>query len=163
MPAVKASLEYLQKLSLYENEKPYWCFLPPHEGFDPNVQRVDNLEFEERSGITIDDMRDSDREFRINDCGFEVLSHQSKFAKFESPNDVEEYRLETERLLQDKLGAALVKCYDSRLRRNVPFIRTQLDLNDPLLTEGPARGVHNGNIPKTSGVFRQYYPKTHFR
>lgn len=144
MPLVKASLEYLQKLSLYEDEKPYWCFLPPHDGFDPNVQRVDNLEFEDRSDIIITDMRDCDQDFRINDCGFEVLSHQSKFDKFESPGDVEAYREETEKLLQEKLDAVMVKCYQSLLRRNVPFVRTQFDLNDSLLTEGPARGVHNG-------------------
>lgn len=144
MPPVQASLEYLQKLALYEKEKPYWCFLPPHDGFDPNVQRVDNLEFEDHSGIIITDMRDCDQDFRIDDCGFAVLSHQSRFVKFESPGEVEAYRKETEELLQNKLDAVLVKCYDSRLRRNVPFVRTELDLNDPLLTEGPARGVHNG-------------------
>jgi len=36
-----------------------------------------------------------------------------------------------------------VKCYELRLRKNVLFQRAQLDLNDPLLVEGPARGVHN--------------------
>jgi hypothetical protein len=53
MPAIETSLEYLQRLPLYETEKPYWCFLPPHEGFDPDAQRVDNLEFEHYSDITI--------------------------------------------------------------------------------------------------------------
>ena len=50
MPSVQTSIEYLQKLALYEEEKPYWCFLPPSEDFDPDVQRVDNLEFIRREG-----------------------------------------------------------------------------------------------------------------
>jgi len=144
MPAVEASLEYLQRLPLYKTEKPYWCFLPPHEGFDPDAQRVDNLEFEHYSDITIQDIRELETPAQIGECGFQVLSHQSEFSYFGKPDDVEQYRIETENLLKQEMGAVHVKCYDSRLRKNVPFFRTVLDLNDPLLTEGPARGVHNG-------------------
>jgi hypothetical protein len=144
MPAVQATLEYLQKLPLYKFEKAYWCFLPPKEGFNPDVERVDNLEFEDHPDITIYNIRDLPFKPRIGDCGFEVLCHESKFSKFERGDDVTRYRLETEHLLRETLGAVVVKCYDSRLRKNVLFQRTQLDLNDLLLTEGPARGVHNG-------------------
>jgi hypothetical protein len=149
MPAVQATLEYLQKLPLYKSEKPYWCFLTPKEGFNPDLQRVDNLEFEDHPNITIYNIRDLPSKPKIGDCGFEVLSHKSKFSKFERGGDVTQYRLETEQLLRKTLGAVLVKCYDSRLRKNVLFQRTQLDLNDLLLTEGPARGVHNGNCLHT--------------
>jgi len=144
MPAVKASIEYLQNLDLYKTEKPYWCFLPPHEGFDPDKQRVDNLEWEDHSNITIDDIRESQSQFKIDDCGFEVLNHNSTFSKFEKPEDVKSYMRETEELLKQSMQAEHVHCYDSRLRKNVPFQRDRLDLNDPLLTEGPARGAHNG-------------------
>ena len=144
MPAVQTSLEYLQKLPLYDEEKPYWCFLPPHERFDPDVQRVDNLEFQDYAGITIHDIRNAISDFKIDDCGFEVLSHQSRFTQFLHADDVKHYLEETEDLLTDKLNAVYVKCYDSRLRKNVVFQRKEFDLNDPLLTEGPARGVHNG-------------------
>lgn len=144
MPDVQATIEYLQRLPLYEDEKPYWCFLPPSEGFDPDEQRVDNLEWEDHSDINIRDIRDSKSQYQINDCGFEVLEHTSQFSKFEQASDVEAYRLETEKLLKEKMNAVYVKCYDSRLRKNVMFQRKQLDLNDPLLSEGPARGAHNG-------------------
>lgn len=144
MPAVQANIEYLQRLELYQHEKPYWCFLPPHDGFDPDAQRVDNLEWEDHSNITIDDIRESPSRFKIDGCGFEVLDHESAFSKFESASNVKEYMRETEDLLKESMKAVYVHCYDSRLRKNVPFQRDQLDLNDPLLTEGPARGAHNG-------------------
>ena len=146
MPDVQASLEYLQKLALYEDEKPYWCFLPPHEGFDPDEQRVDNLEFEDHSNITIHDIRESETKKRIDDCGFQVFDHVSRFSRFDSPSDVLGYKSETEDLLRKELNAVFVKCYDHRLRKNVTFERNVLDLNDPLLMEGPARGVHNGRL-----------------
>lgn len=147
MPQVHATLEYLQQLALYETEKPYWCFLAPREGFDPDVQRVDNLEFEDHENITIKDIRETGKRFDLNDCGFQVISHQSRFSGFEQAADVQGYRSETERLLEDKLGAVYAKCYDTVLRKNVAFQRNQLDLADPLHTEGPARGVHNGPNP----------------
>jgi hypothetical protein len=155
MPSVQASIEYLQKLALYEEEKPYWCFLPPSEDFDPDAQRVDNLEFKDYPNIQIKDIRELNAAPKIGDCGFEVLSHQSKFSKFDQPDHVFQYVSETEQLLKDKIGAVYVRCYDSRLRKNVAFQRTQLDLNDPLLTEGPARGAHNGKAAQ-QGRFQTY-------
>ncbi|PVH79049.1 hypothetical protein DL98DRAFT_589825 [Cadophora sp. DSE1049] len=157
MPQVHATLEYLQKLPLYDEEKPYWCFLAPREGFDPDVERVDNLEFEERDNITIEDIRESSKSFSIDDCAFQVLTHTSRFSRFEAADDVEQYRAETEQLLKDTLGAVYAKCYDSVLRKNVAFQRNELDLADPLHTEGPARGVHN-DITYESGpaVINQY-------
>jgi len=150
MPSVKASLEYLQRLPLYEKEKPYWCFLPPHEGFDPDMERVDNLEFEEHSDITIQDIRELENKPHIQDSGYQVFEHTSKFSHFERPEDVEQYKAETEDFLKDALGAVYAKCYDQVLRKNVVFQRSQLDLGDPLHTEGPARGVHN-DITYNSG------------
>jgi hypothetical protein len=146
MPTVQASLEYLQKLPLYEKEKPYWCFLPPDESFDPDTQRVDNLEFEHHPGITIRDIRELNPKAKIGEYGFEVLSHTSRFSRFDKKDDVEQYKMETEELLREKMDAVYVTCYDSRLRKNIPFVRNELDLNDLLLTEGPARGAHNGKL-----------------
>src|ERR1700709_802320 len=121
MPSVQASIEYLQKLPLYEDEKPYWCFLPPHEGFDPDAQRVDNLEWEDHSNITVQDIRESANGFKIDECGFQVFDHESEFMKFEKASDVADYKSETEKLLKEKMRAVYVKCYDSRLRKNIPF------------------------------------------
>ncbi|KAE9379413.1 hypothetical protein N431DRAFT_397764 [Stipitochalara longipes BDJ] len=160
MPTVQANIEYLQKLPLYDEEKPYWCFLPPSEGFDPDAQRVDNLEFEDYPEIQIEDIREFKEAPKIGISGFEVLSHQSKFSRFDQADDVFQYVSETEELLRERMDAVYVKCYDSRLRKNVMFQRTQLDLNDPLLTEGPARGAHN-DITYSSGpiVINRYLPE----
>jgi hypothetical protein len=135
---------YLQDLPLYEKEKPYWCLLPPHEGFDPDEQRVDNLEFETRDNIKITDIRPFKDAVKLEDRGFTVLSHPTQISEFTAIKDVDAYKSETEKILQHALGGVFVKCYDLILRKNVIFRRSQMDLNDQLHTEGPARGAHNG-------------------
>jgi hypothetical protein len=74
-----------------------------------------------------------------------VLSHTSALTKIASLEDVDRYKVETRQLLQTRFGpTSLVKCYDSKLRKNIPFPRREVDMNDPLHVEGPARGVHVG-------------------
>ena len=147
MPAVQATIEYLEDLPLYETEKPYWCLLPPHEDFDPNKHRVDNLEFELRPNITISDIRDAKEDLTLETSGFQVLSHHSECSALpQTVEDVSAYKTETEIMLKENLNAAFVKCYELRARKNVIFQREQFDINDPLLVEGPARGAHNGII-----------------
>lgn len=129
--------------------KPYWCSLPPSEGFDPDKQRLDNLEFESRD-IHITDIRSLAEKPSIDINGFEVLNHATKIKNFEDPEDVQSYKAETEQLLKKSLGGVHVKCYDLALRKNTIFNRTEFDLNDPLHTEGPVRGAHNGAQPLPS-------------
>jgi hypothetical protein len=136
----------LQDLPLYETEKPYWCLQPPYEGFNPDEERLDNLEFETRENIEITDIRPFKSSIKLEQHGFEVLSHASGIHEFISVMDVQEYKSETERMLRDVLDASFVKCYDFILRKNVPFQRSQFDINDLLHTEGPARGAHNGKL-----------------
>ncbi|KAH6690775.1 hypothetical protein BKA61DRAFT_715511 [Leptodontidium sp. MPI-SDFR-AT-0119] len=150
MPQVNATLEYLQNLPLYGEEKPYWCFFAPREGLNLNVQRLDNLEFEARENIPINDLRHTSKKADINECGFQVVSHLSKFSSFNNTEKIEDYRVETEQLLKNTLGALYVKCYDSVLRKNVVFERDTIDLGDTLHIEGPARGVHS-DITYVSG------------
>ncbi|PVH73595.1 hypothetical protein DL98DRAFT_431000 [Cadophora sp. DSE1049] len=135
MPSVYASLEYLQKLGLYDHEKPYWLYLAPRQDFDPNTEPINNLEFESHEGILIQDLRELHAKADINECGFQVISHQSKVLQFSCIADIQDYRSETEQLLREALGAVHVKCYDTVLRKNVTFERNQLDLADPLRTE----------------------------
>jgi hypothetical protein len=143
MPDVKADLEYLADIPLYATEKPYLCLLSPSDGFDPETDRADNLEYEIHHGITITDMRDR-ADITIASHGFQILNHTSEFPDLESVRDVDSYKRETEQLLQESLGAAYVCCYDLRKRRNQVFDRTQFDVYDPLMEEGPAKGAHNG-------------------
>jgi hypothetical protein len=104
---------------------------------------VDNLEFEGYD-IAINDIRDVEGDVSLESYGFQILSHDTKVSNFNTPDAVETYKRETERLLIEALGATHVKCYDLRLRKNIVFQRTEFDLNNPLHTEGPARGAHNG-------------------
>ncbi|KAI9785983.1 MAG: hypothetical protein M1839_008249 [Geoglossum umbratile] len=161
MPDVYANIDYLEDLELYKTEKPYWCFLPPHDGFDPDRQRVDNLEFEVRHDIKITDIRSIGKgKIGLESHGFEVLSHTTGVSELTSIDAVEVYKAETEQLLKERLGAVFVKCYDLKLRKNIPFYRSQFDINDPLHMEGPARGAHVGMncslIPGPSVLYSGY-------
>lgn len=144
MPDVKSDIEYLQNLPLYKTEKPYYLLKSPDPNFDPDAQRLDNLEYEMHSDIVIRDIRGSCNEFTLEQNGFEVLSQQSTTLNFQSADDVEAHKRETEDLLRKQLGAVYVHCYELRERKNMRFTRKQFDLHDPLLVEGPARGAHNG-------------------
>ncbi|KAH7416712.1 hypothetical protein BKA64DRAFT_273918 [Cadophora sp. MPI-SDFR-AT-0126] len=149
MPDIQTSLEYLKDLPLYGLEKPYYCLQPADDGLDPDEGGCHNLEFEIHTNIPIKDIRGYEDEYRLEDCGFEVLSYTSEVPNLESVDEIEspeviaQYRADTERLLRAKLGACFVRCYDSILRKNVVFNRTRFDIRDPLHTEGPAQGAHN--------------------
>ena len=142
MPAVHTDLEYLQ--DVYQVDKPYWRFKPPEDGFDPEKKRLSNLEFEWHKNVEVHDIRDTKSEFRMDECGFEVLHHPSEFLGFTTPDQVFAYRKETEEFLTKSFDAVFVKCYNHGLRKNVIFERTWYDMMDPLVQEGPAQGVHIG-------------------
>jgi hypothetical protein len=143
MPEISASIEYLQKLDLYQKEKPYYCLLAPHNGFDPDAQRLNNLEFEQRPDITVTDIRNLNHSWTEN--GFQVLQHRSEALPLDSSEQSAKYVAETEELLRQETGAIFVKCYEIRQRHNVRIDREQMDYNNLLLVEGPAKGAHNGN------------------
>jgi hypothetical protein len=147
MPDITADLEFLADLPLYQHEKPYLALLPPSLGKDPDQERLDNMEFETHSAIPITDIRGRAR-FTIEECGFEVLPHSSQHLSFENVDDVDAYKKETELLLCQRFQAVHVECYHLRLRKNDPIQRKEFDVNDPLLVEGPAKGVHNGDYTK---------------
>lgn len=143
MPANVAEIEFLADLPLYETEKPYLCLLSPDQKIDPDQVRLDNLEFEKHSNIHVEDMREHP-ELRINDCGFEFVQHKTAISEFTSPSDVDAHKRETEEMLRARFAAVKVLTYELRLRKNQEFRRKQFDLNEKLLTEGPAKGAHNG-------------------
>jgi hypothetical protein len=143
MPEITADLEFLADLPLYHQEKPYLALLPPSLDRNLDEERLDNLEFEVHQGIPVTDVRGRTG-FTIEECGFEVLHHASQYLVFDGVENVESYKRETEALLGKRFGAVHVTCYHLRLRKNDPIRRKEFDINDPLLIEGPAKGVHNG-------------------
>jgi len=96
----------------------------------------------------------------IDEYGFEILSHTTEFSEFTSEASVESYKKETESVLRDTFGACYVKTYDFILRKNIPFYRKTFDLRDPLHTEGPARGAHNGRSTREHSSWIRYYTNT---
>jgi hypothetical protein len=148
MPDVQSSIDYLAKLKLYETEKPYYCMLAPHDGFDPDAQRLDNLEFETHSDITFHDMRPLLSTIKMEDYGFQVVHHSSSHLALDSREDCKAYQAETEELLGKEFRAEFVKCYELRKRENVPIERDVIDYSDPLMVEGPAKGAHNGEYDR---------------
>lgn len=143
MAPVRSGIEFLAQLPLYEEEKPYLYLPGKDEGLDPNVMRLDNLEYELHPDILIKDMRQHP-ELNLDECGFEFYEHRSRFQDFLSPEDIDGYRDETEQLLRKRFSAVRVLTYEVRLRKNQDFRRTEFDVYDKMLVEGRAKGAHNG-------------------
>lgn len=143
MAVVHTTLEYLQDLALYRTEKPYWYFRAPRPDFDPDQERSDNLEFK-HFPVGVRNLRECSTLPTLENTGFEVVQHESRHTRFDTLRNVADYRKETEECLQAHLNAEFVRCYDSCLRKNVVFERSQFDMSDPLLKQGPAQGVHIG-------------------
>ncbi|KAJ9617238.1 hypothetical protein H2200_000959 [Cladophialophora chaetospira] len=159
MPDVHSALDFLAKLPLYETEKPYLYLPSSDEGLDPNVTKLDNLKFENHSGILIRDMR-LHPELRFDECGFDFHNLPSHYKRFDSAGDIEGYRVETEKLLKERFHAEKVMVYEIRLRRNEIFARTEFDVYDPLLVEGPAKGAHNDvTLHSAAGIVERYLPQ----
>ena len=115
MPDIQANLEFLADIPLYETEKPYLALVPPRPGFDPNTERMDNLEWETHSGIAITDIRGQSDTLTIDKCGFQVMQHSTRVTEFDRAEELRAYREETEALLRDTLQASYVLCYDLKV------------------------------------------------
>ena len=143
MSDVRSNLEFLARLPLYDKEKPYVYLPGKDEDLDPSVTKLDNLHFELHP-VLIRDMRRRP-ELSLDECGFEFREYPSHYKRFDKVADIEGYRAETELFLAKRFNAEKVVVYDARLRKNDTFKdRTEFDVYDPLLLEGPAKGAHNG-------------------
>ncbi|RMD44486.1 hypothetical protein DV735_g656, partial [Chaetothyriales sp. CBS 134920] len=142
MNPISTSLEFLTKLPLYEEDKPY-ILIPSagnEKGWKPDDPRLQNLSFSQ-SPVLVHDMRRLSS-YSLSSTGFQSFEHEFKPFKLEK-ECVLEYRRQTEDVLKQILNAEDVICYDFRHRKNEPLERMQIDVNDPLLTEGPPTGVHD--------------------
>lgn len=115
MPDVQASLEFLADLPLYEHEKPFLALITPHDGFNPDRERMDNLEWENHRDIIIRDIRGQNEPLTVNACGFQVSQHSTRISKFDDPDALRAYRDETERLLSSVFPESQVVCYDLKV------------------------------------------------
>lgn len=143
MPDICAEIDFLAKLELYAKERPYIMLLGVDDEIDEEVP-ITNLQFETKSNIHIQDMREHP-ELSFSLCGFEFLRHhQSAVTMFDTEGDIMLYKAETESLLLSHFDAVKVLTYEVKLRKNIQFERTEYDANDELVIEGPATGAHNG-------------------
>ena len=114
MPAVRASLEFLADIPLYEYEKPYLVLLPAHDGSLADT-RMDNLEWETHGNMLLRDIREHWNSLTIERCGFQAIVHQSAFLHFDSISNLDAYRKETESLLRKRFRSSHVVCYDLKV------------------------------------------------
>ena len=145
MPGITAALQYLAPLPLYKTEKPYLALLSNGKEFYEKGVRLDNVEFQDYEGITVHDMR-GNKDLTVEKCGFQMLNHKTSHnLQFQTMDDREAYKVETEELLRNLLDAVYVNTYDVNPRKNVSTAhRARVDVLDPLYVEGPALGAHNG-------------------
>ena len=114
MPSVRASIDFLADVSLYQYEKPYLVLLSAHESQNVDM-RMDNLEWESHEDILLTDIREHWNAMTIERCGFQAINHQSASLKFDTIPYLHAYRTETETLLCKKLRSSYVKCYDLKV------------------------------------------------
>lgn len=107
--SVNASIYFLKKDPLHEEEKPY-AFR-----YELNTEDVpqSNMEMEKIEDIPITDIRGIENEFTLDVCGFAVLKLEceSQYEDFHDPLGVEGYFRELENLLKKNLGASKVEVF----------------------------------------------------
>ncbi|KAK1750425.1 Aspirochlorine biosynthesis protein N [Echria macrotheca] len=147
---VVADLNYLQKLELYQREKPFQLFIP----VDPNSPdpRQNNVEFENRPH-TIRDMRPAINDFGLDTHGFEIRPFHTSLDpdSFQKSDVVEsQYFAEVEQLLRDTLdgGFDRIFFFDWRLRNSKVAEPETLDMNDLTNWMLPACRVHVDQSPR---------------
>ncbi|KAF5512393.1 Aspirochlorine biosynthesis protein N [Colletotrichum aenigma] len=143
---VDAELDYLRRLPLYQQEKPFQLFVPIHER-DQDA-RSTNLEFEKRTQTFVD-IRDQVNDFSLDSHGFQVETSPSRLnaQSFGDQSLIKnEYLPEVENLLK-LVGNSndRVFIFDWRLRdAGAPRERedNELDMNDLATWLRPSPTVH---------------------
>jgi len=141
---VSASLQYLMRLELYEEEKPFQLFVEiPKDAPD---QRRNNLEFEEKTHV-IHDIRDNVSLYTLDDNGFMIrpFSTALSFDSFTDRLAIERtYLPEVEQLIRKEVvDVERVFFFDWRIRSSdAKFKSSEIDMNDLTTTLLPAPHVH---------------------
>lgn len=148
---VEAHIEYLQRLPLYQQEKPFQLFVPIDE--QDQDARSTNLAFEQKKQTFVD-IRERVNEFSLDLHGFQIQAVPKTFDSqlFKSRQSVEkEYLPEIERLLKGLGdGCDRVFIFDWRLRdASSPREQDgQLDMNDLTTWLRPSPTVHVDQSPE---------------
>jgi len=114
---IRAEIQYLKRLPLYNQEKPFQLFVP----IDPNAEdtRSTNLEFEAREQV-FEDIRGRETMFSLDHDGFQIKTHPTalSLAHFQDRQTVEtKYFNEIKQILQGiEGGYDEVFLFDWRVR-----------------------------------------------
>ena len=115
MPDIKASIDFLANLDLYNHEKPYAALASPGTVVVGEDQ-LHNLQWETHRDVHVTDIRGNEKLYNLEECGFQVVrspGHQSVYTNLE---ELEKYKRGTEQLLSTLLKPTQVHCYEARVR-----------------------------------------------
>ncbi|KAF8852501.1 hypothetical protein BDZ45DRAFT_630231 [Acephala macrosclerotiorum] len=127
----RASMAFLSRLPLYDDEKPFEVWMDTK----PGIPRT-NCHFEEHHNILIKDVRSQRDDFTLDSAGFEFVNHATKLAPSGkdlaagATDRIVPFLVETVDLVQKHTSADKVFCFDWRYRKNDPNIQLAGAIND---------------------------------
>jgi len=120
MLQVQSTLDFIQDLPLYKEERPY-VFTPDGDiELDESHPTLNTVKLHDVP-VTLTDIRDSN-EFALGVSGFEKADHTSKvnLSRIHDRDAREEYRKETAAFLEKYLDAEYVFTYNVKVRLLLP-------------------------------------------
>jgi hypothetical protein len=142
LPHIQADLNYLAAT----DQKPVIYAYPPPPGVPWSTAQP------EEHATTIHDLRPAASEFRLDDAGFQLLSHRSTVRDFWDEEEIKRvYYPESIEVLKRVTGASEVRIFDHTLRRRMPGENDRS--TKPGVPRQPANRVHVDQTA-ASGVAR---------
>ena len=142
LPHIQVDLNYLAAT----DEKPVTYAYPPPPGVPWSTAQP------AEHATTIHDLRPAASEFRLDDVGFQLLSHRSRVRDFWDEEEIKRvYYPESIEVLKRVTGASEVRVFDHTLRRRMPGENDRS--TKPGVPRQPANRVHVDQTA-TSGVAR---------
>lgn len=119
MPDVTTSLCYLARVPSYISEKPYKIVAGADETYE---QDLTNIVAYWHHNIRIEDIRAQKSELKLEQHGFEVLSHTSQYPVLDDVAACTAYKEEASAMLREHLKAEKVICFDFRVQCHDSYV-----------------------------------------
>ncbi|KAI1409003.1 hypothetical protein F5Y13DRAFT_182363 [Hypoxylon sp. FL1857] len=118
-------LRFLKPLEKYQHEKPYWLFVAK-----PNEADMTNVALEAVPGIHVHDVRGEEENYKLDEHGFQFVSHGLDFEAFHDNQRIErEYLPQVEEMILKNIPyAEKVFVFNWRVRKEVG----EEQMNDPI-------------------------------
>lgn len=127
---IQASFEYLQRLDIYNRQKPYEIFVPLERLSNPAIPRT-NLQFEAKTAL-VQDARGREGEFTLDNHGFAFRTHETQALGPQPPSGERiesEYVQEVQDLIRTCIPGIVRMCtFDWRVSLLVPVYMLHLPL-----------------------------------